>query len=172
MSLDLAAFIRDVPDFPAPGIVFKDITPLLASPEAFGEAVKAIATAIDGCGVTVIAGIEARGFVLAAPVAAELGVGFVPVRKRGKLPWKTVGISYDLEYGSEVIEVHEDAVAPGERVAVVDDVLATGGTAAAAVSLLRGLGAEVASCAFLMELVFLGGRAKLPDVRVYPILKL
>jgi adenine phosphoribosyltransferase len=172
LTVDLTKYIRDVPDFPKPGIMFKDITPLLAAPDAFQQAVSSICASLDGLGVTKIAGIEARGFVLAAPVASELGIGFVPVRKRGKLPWKVAGVSYDLEYGSETIEAHEDCVEPGELVAVVDDVLATGGTARATVDLLTGLGAEVAACSFLITLGFLDGRSKLTDVPVHQVLEL
>ncbi|MFP5224938.1 MAG: adenine phosphoribosyltransferase [Actinomycetota bacterium] len=172
MTVDLTAHIRDVPDFPQPGIVFKDITPLLAVPDAFRHAVRSIADTLDGLAVTKVAGIEARGFVLAAPVAIELGAGFVPVRKKGKLPWETVGVSYDLEYGSETVEVHTDCVTEGERIAVVDDVLATGGTARATVDLLRGQGAEVVACSFLITLGFLDGRSRLTDVRVHQVLEL
>lgn len=170
MTIDLASYIRDIADFPTQGIVFKDITPLLASPVAFRAAVDAIAATLDGCGATKVAGVEARGFVFAAPVAAALGVGFVPVRKVGKLPWTTVQESYDLEYGRATIEVHRDAAEAGERVALVDDVLATGGTAAAAVALFHGLGAEIVACSFLIELGFLSGRSRLPDLNVHRVI--
>jgi adenine phosphoribosyltransferase len=160
--------IRDIPDYPSPGIVFKDITPLLADPVAFAAVVDALAA---GHGpVDKVAGIEARGFILAAPVACRLGAGFVPVRKQGKLPWNTHQHAYQLEYGSATIEVHTDAFAAGERVLVVDDVLATGGTAGATVELVRRCGAEVVAVAVLLELGFLDGRARLPDVAVRSLL--
>ncbi|MEU9832781.1 adenine phosphoribosyltransferase [Streptosporangium sp. NPDC048047] len=155
--------IRDVPDYPQPGVVFKDITPLLADPEVFAAVVDELAGAYR---VDKIVGIEARGFILAAPVAHKAAAGFVPVRKKGKLPAETLEESYDLEYGSAVIEVHRDAFAPGERVLIVDDVLATGGTARAAVELVRRAGAEVVAIAVLMELAFLNGRERLDDVEV------
>ena len=157
----LMARIRDVPDFPKPGIVFKDISPLLADHTTFTEVVDALAAPFAGAGVDTVAGIEARGFVLGAPVALELGAGFVPVRKQGKLPGETVSASYELEYGSAVLEVTADAFIKGARVLVVDDVLATGGTVAATVDLVRRCGGEVAGVALLMELGFLDGRAAL-----------
>ncbi|MEU4833018.1 adenine phosphoribosyltransferase [Streptosporangium sp. NPDC023615] len=155
--------IRDVPDYPKPGVLFKDITPLLADPAVFAAVIEELAGMYE---VDKIAGIEARGFILAAPAALRAGVGFVPVRKKGKLPSETHEESYDLEYGSAVIEVHRDAFAPGERVLIVDDVLATGGTARAAVELVRRAGAEVVALAVLMELAFLEGRERLTDVEV------
>jgi adenine phosphoribosyltransferase len=155
--------IRDVPDYPKPGILFKDITPLLADHAVFSAVVDELA---DGLDVDKVAGIEARGFILAAPVAYHCGAGFVPVRKQGKLPAETFAESYDLEYGSATIEVHRDAFAPGERVLIVDDVLATGGTARATVELIRSTGAEVVGVAVLMELAFLKGRDRLTDVGV------
>lgn len=170
MTIDLASYIRDVPDFPSPGILFKDITPLLASPEAFRAAVRAIAATLDGTETRKIAGVEARGFVFGAPVAAELGLGFIPIRKAGKLPGGTARMTYDLEYGTATVEVHADAVQPGECVAIVDDVLATGGTAAATIALLEGIGAEVSACAFLLELEFLGGRRRLEGTPVRRVL--
>jgi adenine phosphoribosyltransferase len=161
----LLAKIRDVPDFPNPGIVFKDVTPLLADPDAFRAAVEGLAAPFRETVPDKVAGIEARGFILGAPVSQLLGVGFVPVRKKGKLPGDVVAASYDLEYGSATIEVTADAFAPGERVLVVDDVLATGGTAAATVELVRRCGAEVAGIAVLLELGFLQGRDALTAVR-------
>ncbi|MGH3384022.1 MAG: adenine phosphoribosyltransferase [Nocardioidaceae bacterium] len=159
------SLIRDVPDFPKPGVVFKDITPLLADPAAFGDVVSALAASgRDESGATrvdAVAGIEARGFILAAPVALALGVGFVPVRKEGKLPAATHAVSFTLEYAEATVEVHQDAFAPGARVLVVDDVLATGGTVAATVELVRACGADVTAVAVLMELGFLGGREQI-----------
>lgn len=156
-----STLIREVPDFPRPGISFKDITPLLGDPIAFAEVVDRLAEPFAGRGITKVVGIEARGFVLAAPVAHRLAAGFVPIRKPGKLPWQTATEAYELEYGTDGLEVHLDAVAPGERVLVVDDVLATGGTARAAVSLIEGLGADLVGLAFLVELAFLGGAERL-----------
>jgi len=160
--------IRDVPDYPKPGIVFKDITPLLADGQAFAAAVTALAAGNEG--VTKVAGIEERGFILAAPVAYVLGAGFVPVRKQGKLPAQTYAQSYELEYGEATLEVHADAFAPSDRVLIVDDVLATGGTAAATADLVRRGGATVAGVAVLLEIGFLAGRAKLPDLDVRSLL--
>ncbi len=161
--LDIASFIRDVHDFPKPGIVFKDITPLLKSPEALALTVERIAGAAREKNVDVVAGIESRGFIFGAAVALELDVGFVPIRKPGKLPWETVSESYELEYGTDTIEMHTDAVSPGNRVFLVDDLLATGGTMAAAVNLVEKVGGEVAAIAFVVELAFLDGRKKLGD---------
>jgi adenine phosphoribosyltransferase len=155
----VAALIRDVPDFPKRGITFKDITPLLADGATFAELVDAWAR--THAGVDVVAGIEARGFILAAPVATRLGVGFVPVRKEGKLPGRTTRTSYALEYGEATLEITADAVLPGQRVLLVDDVLATGGTAAAAIELLERAGARVVAVQMLMELTFLHGRDRL-----------
>ena len=160
----LRSRIRDVHDYPQPGIVFKDITPLLADGAAFAAVVSAMAAGNDG--VTKVAGIEARGFILAAPVACVLGVGFVPIRKQGKLPALTYAESYELEYGEATLEVHTDAFGPGDRVLIVDDVLATGGTAAATAELIRRTGATVAGITVLLELGFLAGRAKLPGLEV------
>jgi adenine phosphoribosyltransferase len=161
--------IRDVPDYPQPGIVFKDITPLLADGAAFAAMVEALADGRQG--VTKVAGIEARGFILAAPVAYVLGAGFVPVRKQGKLPAETHAQSYALEYGEATIEVHIDAFGPGDRVLIVDDVLATGGTAAATAELVRRTGATVAGIVVLLEIGFLAGRAKLPGLDVRALLR-
>jgi adenine phosphoribosyltransferase len=155
--------LRDVPDFPQPGIVFKDLTPLLADVDAFRYTVDAIADHAAGLTVDKVLGIEARGFIWAAPVAYRLGAGFVPVRKPGKLPYRTVTETYALEYGTDSLEAHEDALAPGDAVLVVDDVLATGGTAAATCRLAERLGGTIAGLAFVVELGFLGGRAKLAD---------
>ena len=171
-STDIAELIksrvRDIADYPQPGVMFKDITPLLADPAALAAVVSALASGHDG--VDKVAGIEARGFILAAPVALQLGAGFVPVRKQGKLPGPTYAQSYDLEYGSATVEVHQDAFAPGERVLIVDDVLATGGTGSATAELVRKAGAEVAAIAVIMELSFLNGRSRLPDAAIRSLL--
>lgn len=169
---DLAALVRDIPDFPEPGIVFKDITPLLADGPAFRAAVEGMAGLVEQAGVTVdrVVGIEARGFIVGAPLATHLGVGFAPVRKAGKLPWQTAAEEYALEYGFDRVEVHTDAVGAGERVLVVDDVIATGGTAAATARLVERLGGEVAGFAFLLELGFLEGRRLLPDRPIVSLL--
>lgn len=157
----LLSRIRDVPDYPEPGVMFKDITPLLADPEAFAALTEALADLAVRHGATKIVGLEARGFILGAPVALRAGLGFIPVRKAGKLPGATLSQSYDLEYGSAEIEVHAEDLAADDRVMVIDDVLATGGTAEASLRLIRRAGAQVAGVAVLMELGFLGGRAKL-----------
>ena len=164
----ISTLVRDVPDYPQPGVVFKDITPLLADGQAFSAVVDALA-AVDGP-VDKVAGIEARGFILAAPVACRLGAGFVPIRKKGKLPGVTFAQDYDLEYGTATIEVLTDAFSPEDRVLVIDDVLATGGTARATVDLVHRTGAQVAGVAVLLELSFLNGRAKLPDLPVSALL--
>jgi adenine phosphoribosyltransferase len=164
----IGARIRDIADYPQPGIVFKDITPLLADGSLFAAVVAALAA---GHGrIDKVVGIEARGFILAAPVACGLGAGFVPVRKQGKLPAMTLAESYELEYGTATVEVHSDAFQPADRVLIVDDVLATGGTAAATASLVRRSGAEVAAVAVLLELGFLDGRSRLPGVEVRSLL--
>lgn len=166
----LRGLIRDVPDFPQEGIVFKDITPLLADPGAFSAVVDAIVGHYGRGSVDRVVGIEARGFILAAPVAYHFGAGFVPVRKQGKLPWKTRSEAYELEYGTEVLEIHEDAVHPGERVLIVDDVLATGGTARATAKLVEDLGARVMGIAVVIELGFLEGRKKVADYDLLSLL--
>jgi adenine phosphoribosyltransferase len=163
--MNFKSHIRGIPDFPKPGILFYDISPLLADPQAWRGAVGAVAETVRTYQPDLLIGIESRGFLLAAPLAAELNTGFAMVRKRGKLPGDTVEYSYDLEYGSDTIELQADAVKPGQRVVVLDDLLATGGTMAATVNLVRRMGGEVAGAAFLIELTFLGGREKL-DVPV------
>ena len=157
----LRSHIRDVPDFPKPGIVFKDITPLLADGAAFRSVVDALGGHFAGHGVDTVVGVEARGFILAAPVAYRCGAGFVPVRKPAKLPWRTEAEEYQLEYGTDRLEIHRDAVGPGDRVLIVDDVIATGGTVAATIRLVEKLGATVVGLGFVLELAFLSGRAKL-----------
>ena len=161
LASDLRAAIRDIPDFPRPGIVFKDITPVLANPALFRRVSEAMAAPFLDARVAYVVGIESRGFILGAPVALELGAGFVPVRKPGKLPHRTAGEDYALEYGSDRLEMHVDACAPESRVLVVDDVLATGGTAAATCRLVEGLGGVVVGCSFLIALSFLPGQKAL-----------
>jgi len=163
--MHLSSFLRDVPDFPKPGILFKDITPLLASPAAMDHAIRSFAR-LDVGRIDKVAAIESRGFLFGAPLAMRLGVGFVPIRKPGKLPWKTSRVEYSLEYGKDAIEIHQDAVSVGERVLLVDDLLATGGTMAAACQLVESCGGSVAACAFVVELCFLPGRKRLGKHRV------
>jgi adenine phosphoribosyltransferase len=157
----LADSVRDIPDFPTDGVVFKDITPLLADPKALSTAVDAIVVTFGRGRVDKVVGIEARGFIIAAPVAYHFNAGFVPLRKQGKLPYTTINETYDLEYGTETLEIHADAFTAGERVLIVDDVLATGGTAAAACNLVERAGAEVLGLAFIIELEFLKGAERL-----------
>lgn len=169
-AASLRAAIRDVVDFPQPGIVFKDITPVLADSNLFHDAISRLCETTGGVKIDKVVGIDARGFIFAAAVADRLGAGFVPVRKKGKLPWKTRQTAYSLEYGEAVVELHEDAILPGESVLLVDDLLATGGTAAAAVKLLDELGANIVAIAVLIELGFLAGRAKLAPHHVVSII--
>jgi adenine phosphoribosyltransferase len=164
--------LRDVPDFPKPGIVFKDITPLLRAPAAFRAATDALAARCEALAPTCVAAIESRGFLFGAPVAERLGLPLVPLRKPGKLPWKTIRESYELEYGSSTLEVHQDAAGPGDRVVLMDDLLATGGTAAASVNLIRQLGAEVVGAAFVVELGFLAGREKLHGIEIVSLVNI
>jgi adenine phosphoribosyltransferase len=160
--VELNDYIRDIPDWPKEGVVFKDITPLLSSPEGFRLAIDTLADRYADVGVTKVMGAEARGFIFGGALAYRLGAGFVPARKPGKLPWTTSQVTYQLEYGTDTLEVHADAFGAGDVVLIVDDVLATGGTAAAKAELVISTGAEVAGFAFLIELDFLGGRNKLP----------
>ena len=168
-TAQLRALIRDIPGFPTPEVVFKDITPVLADTAALSASVEWIAAPFRDAGVTVVAGIEARGFVFAPPVALALNAGFVPLRKQGKLPYLTRKEEYQLEYGIDVLEIHQDAVGPEDRVLLVDDVVATGGTARAAVRLIRQLGAELVGMGVLIELAFLDGRDALDDVELHAV---
>ncbi|MDE2126170.1 MAG: adenine phosphoribosyltransferase [Armatimonadetes bacterium] len=170
--LRAASLIRDIPDFPKPGILFKDITPVLADPDAFREVTQAMTAWAAGQRVDAVAAIEARGFLFGGPVALSLDVPLIPVRKPGKLPHSTIAEEYLLEYGSNTVEMHRDAVAAGQRVLVIDDLLATGGTAGAVGSLLRQLGAEVAGYAFFIELMFLNGRQTLAPAEVLSLVKI
>jgi len=163
---ELKQYIRDVPDYPQKGIIFRDITPLLGDKKIFREVVDLMSKAWLADPPDLVAAIEARGFIPGAAIAVKLGVGFVPIRKTGKLPWSTVMESYDLEYGTDSLEVHSDAVQPGQTVLIVDDVLATGGTASAAVRLMRKLGAAVVGVQVLIELGYLDGRQRLSDVKL------
>ena len=164
--LDLKALVRSIPDYPKPGILFRDITTLIENPAGFRESVDQIASRHRGIGITHVAGIEARGFIFGAGVAIALGVGFVPVRKKGKLPGETIGQNYALEYGVATIEIHADVLEPGDKVLLVDDLIATGGTALAAVSLLRRTGATVENAGFVIDLFDLGGADKLRAVGI------
>lgn len=168
---NLEALIRDIPDFPAEGVVFKDITPVLGDPTAFDDLITHMAEPYADSGITKVAGIEARGFTLATPVADRIGAGFIPLRKPGKLPYETVREEYELEYGIDALEVHTDALFEGEKVLLVDDVIATGGTAGAAIRLLKHLGADVVGFSVFIELVFLGGAANLDNVPINALLR-
>lgn len=169
--MDLKRLIRDVPDFPQPGVVFKDITPLLQKPEAFRYALNRFTERYQGGQIEVVAAIEARGFIFGAPLALSLGAAFVPIRKKGKLPRQVIGVEYGLEYGKERVEVHQDGVLPGRRVLIVDDVLATGGTLAAARALVEELKGHVVGVAVLVELMSLKGCGKLPGVELFSLLQ-
>ncbi|HKO59501.1 MAG TPA: adenine phosphoribosyltransferase [Thermoanaerobaculia bacterium] len=170
-SEQLKEWIRDVPDFPKPGIVFKDITPLLRDAAALERTMEWLAAPFQGKGVTSVAGIESRGFIFGSCVARLLGAGFVPIRKPGKLPWTRRRNEYVLEYGTDALEIHDDALAPGDRVVIIDDVLATGGTACAAADLVRGFDAELVGIGVLIELEFLEPRRKLEGVTVHSLIK-
>lgn len=170
MAVDLTAYIRDVPDFPKPGILFKDITPLLLNPEAFAAAISQMAIPYRERPVDVVVGIESRGFIFGAALALALGVGFVPVRKPGKLPYETISVDYELEYGTDRVEMHTDAIRGGQRVALIDDLLATGGTMCAACQLVEKLGGNIAGISFLIELGFLNGREKLKGYALHALI--
>jgi adenine phosphoribosyltransferase len=167
---DLRAKIREVPDFPKPGILFYDITTLLREGDAFREVIDRMAEAVKGEKIDLVVGMESRGFIFAAPLADRLGAGFVPVRKLGKLPAETIEVEYDLEYGTATLEIHRDAISKGQRVLVVDDLLATGGTVIGTIELVRRLGGEIAGLSFMVELTALGGRAKLGDYSIHTLL--
>lgn len=169
--MDLKHHIRHVPDFPKAGILFYDITTLLRDPTGFKRTVDLLSTPYEGQGIDAVVGIESRGFILGAAVAQRIGAGFIPVRKPGKLPARAIKEIYDLEYGTDALEMHADAIGTGQRILIVDDVLATGGTAAAAVQLVRKLGGELHGLAFLIELLFLNGKQKIPTERVYSVLQ-
>lgn len=168
---DLKALIREIQDYPKPGILFYDLTTLLKDPKGFHSLVDRLCEQYNGAKVDLVVGIEARGFIFAPALAYRLNAGFVPVRKPKKLPGKTASVTYDLEYGTDQLDIHADAIKPGQKVLICDDLLATGGTAAAAVQLIRQLGGEVAGAAFAVELTFLNGRAKLPGLHVFSLLK-
>jgi adenine phosphoribosyltransferase len=167
---DIKNFIRDIPDFPKPGIIFKDITPLLKEPAAFSEAIDQLIAKVGDTNCDAVVGIESRGFIFGAAMAIKMGIPFVPVRKPGKLPYETISATYELEYGTDSIEIHTDALEKGQRVILVDDLLATGGTMAACCNLVKGLGVEILGCLFVIELGFLNGRAKLKDQEIHALI--
>ncbi len=169
--MDFKSLIRDVPDFPKKGILFKDITPLLKNPQAFQKVIHQMAERYKNRNLNGIVAMESRGFILGGALAAQLGVAFIPVRKPGKLPWKTYQETYDLEYGKDTLEIHQDSVAPGDKILVLDDVLATGGTAAATIRLVEKAGGQVVEACFLIHLTFLNGHEKLKSTPLYSILQ-
>lgn len=168
--MDLRKYIATIPDFPSEGVMFRDITPLMADGKAFVEATNLFTEYAKKVNADIIVGPESRGFIFGCPVATNMGVGFVPVRKPGKLPRETISFKYDLEYGSNELHIHKDSIAPGQRVLIIDDLLATGGTVEATVKLVQEMGAEVVGCAFLIELLELKGRDKLENIDIYTIL--
>lgn len=170
-SIDLRSFVRDIPDFPKPGILFRDITPLLASPRAFQAAIDQLAAPYRDLRIDAIVAAEARGFIFAAPLALELGAGFIPIRKPGKLPFDTHAFHYELEYGTDTLEMHIDGVQAGQAVLIVDDLLATGGTVEACCRLLEKVGARIAGCAFLIELLALGGAMRIAPHRAHSLIR-
>ena len=169
-KIDFQKYIRDIPDWPKKGILFRDITPLLAEPEAFSSAVEAMCRDFRDCGIEYVAAVEARGFMFAGAVAKELKAGFVPIRKKGKLPWKKESVTYELEYGVDTLEVHSDAVTKGAKILMIDDLLATGGTMAASCRLMEKIGAQIEAIVFLIELTELAGREKLKDYNIKTII--
>ncbi len=169
--VDLQSYVRDIPDYPKPGILFRDITPLLADPEAIKAAAAALAEPFVGKGIDIVAAAEARGFIFAAPLAIQLGAGFVPIRKPGKLPFDLHSFAYELEYGTDELQIHVDGVKPGQRVLIVDDLLATGGTMEACLRLLEKCDAEIVGCTFLIHLAQLGGEARLSPYPVHSVLR-
>jgi len=168
---ELKQYIRDIPDFPKEGIIFKDITTLLKDKDAFKKSIDLLAKKFRKEKIDLIVGVEARGFIFGPTLAYKLGIGFVPVRKKGKLPFKTRSVTYELEYGTDILEIHEDAIAENQRVLIVDDLLATGGTIKAVIDLVKAQGATIAGVAFLVELKFLKGKEKIKDVDVYSVVK-
>jgi adenine phosphoribosyltransferase len=170
-KIDLAKCIRDIPDFPKPGILFRDITTLLRDKEAFKAALDALAAGYRDKKIDAVVAVEARGFIFGGALAREIGAGFVPVRKKGKLPWKTNSVTYNLEYGTDTLEMHHDAIKPGDKVLIVDDLLATGGTVKAVTDLVKQLGGEICGIAFLIELTDLKGREKLKGYPVFSLIK-
>jgi adenine phosphoribosyltransferase len=171
MRTVVESFIRDVPDFPKPGILFKDITPLLQNPEGLQQSIDLLAELVDPSTYDIVCGIESRGFIFGTPLAAKLNKGFIPIRKPGKLPWKTASESYELEYGTDTLEIHTDATEKGKRVLMVDDLLATGGTIEAACKLVRRVGGEPVAACFVIELGFLNGRDRLGDVPCHSLVQ-
>ena len=164
--MEISKLIRSIPDYPRPGVIFRDITTLLQHPAGFRHAIDALVQPFAGAGITRVAGIEARGFILGGAVAHQLSVGFVPIRKKGKLPWQTLSVEYELEYGTDEVEIHLDGLTSEDRVLVVDDLIATGGTACAAIQLIREAGGEVTGASFVIDLPNLGGRKKLEQIDV------
>ena len=169
--MDLSSLVRNIPDFPVKGIQFKDVTTLLQNPEAFNQAIDDMAAPFQGLGVELVAAVESRGFIFGAPVAARLKAGFVPVRKLGKLPYRKINESYTLEYGAETLEMHTDAVGPGQKVLIVDDLIATGGSASATINLIERLGGKVVGLSFLIELAFLKGRERLSGYTIHSLIQ-
>jgi adenine phosphoribosyltransferase len=169
--MDLASLVRNIPDFPVKGVQFKDVTTLLREPAAFHQAIVAMAEPFVNKGIELVAAIESRGFIIGAPVAYQLGAGFVPVRKLGKLPYDKIHESYTLEYGAETLEMHRDAMLPGQKILIVDDLIATGGSAAATINLIERLGGDIRGLAFLIELEFLKGRARLDKYEIHSVIR-
>jgi adenine phosphoribosyltransferase len=171
LTIDYRTWIRDIPDFPKEGILFRDITPLLGHGEAYKSAISTLTESVKAWGADLVVGPEARGYVVGAPLSYALGLGFVPVRKKGKLPAQTVSVTYDLEYGQDILEIHKDAILPGQKVVVADDLLATGGTMAATIELVQKLGGEVVGAAFFIELMLLNGRSRLSGIPIHTLVQ-